>query len=109
MDGGDGNEWAADFIYMISLDEDDRCVSYKEWNVVGSRKQQPPLMESYRFSFERPDVVRYFEHIESCQSIVERVYHAIPAERLRASRHETGRFSVAWEQPLDISPRSWTH
>ena len=62
--GSDGNKWAVDFFYMISLDEDDRCVSYKEWKVVGSRQQKPALMESYFFQFERPAVVCYFEHIE---------------------------------------------
>jgi hypothetical protein len=35
---GDGKEWACDFIYLISLDENDRCVSYTEWNVVQSRE-----------------------------------------------------------------------
>jgi len=34
----DGEEYACNFIYMISLDEDGRCVSYTEWNVVRSRK-----------------------------------------------------------------------
>lgn len=32
--GGDGKEWSCDFIYMITLDKNDRCVSYTEWNVV---------------------------------------------------------------------------
>lgn len=32
--GSDGREWSCDFIYVITLDENDRCVSYIEWNVV---------------------------------------------------------------------------
>ena len=36
--GSDGKEWACNYIYMISLDEQDRCVSYTEWNVVKSRE-----------------------------------------------------------------------
>jgi ketosteroid isomerase-like protein len=33
----DGTEFACDFIYIVALDEANRCTSYQEWNVVGSR------------------------------------------------------------------------
>ena len=36
---GDNKEWASDFIYVITLDENDRCTSYTEWNVVNSREK----------------------------------------------------------------------
>ena len=36
--GSDGKEWACNYIYMITLDEQGRCVSYTEWNVVKSRE-----------------------------------------------------------------------
>ena len=36
--GADGKEWSCDSVYMITLDTDDRCVSYTEWNVVKSRE-----------------------------------------------------------------------
>ena len=35
---GDNKEWASDFIYVITLDENDRCTSYTEWNVVRARE-----------------------------------------------------------------------
>ena len=34
----DGKEYACNHICVIRLDEDDRCVSYTEWNVVKSRE-----------------------------------------------------------------------
>lgn len=37
--GHDSKEWASDFIYVITLDEDSRCVSYTEWNVVRTREE----------------------------------------------------------------------
>jgi len=37
--GGDEKEWACNFMYVITLDEDSRCVSYTEWNVVESREK----------------------------------------------------------------------
>lgn len=36
--GKDRQEYACNFIYMLTLDEDGRCVSYIEWNVVRSRQ-----------------------------------------------------------------------
>ncbi len=40
--GSDGKEWACNFIYMITLDQAGRCVTYMEWNVVESREKLPP-------------------------------------------------------------------
>lgn len=36
--GQDGNIWACDFIYKITLDSNDQCVAYQEWNVVRSKE-----------------------------------------------------------------------
>lgn len=36
--GGDEQEWACNYIYVITLDENNRCVSYTEWNVVKARE-----------------------------------------------------------------------
>lgn len=33
----DGAEVACNFIYVVALDEDDRSISYQEWNVVDSK------------------------------------------------------------------------
>ena len=35
----DGKEMSCDHIYMITLDSDDRCVSYTEWNVVRAKEE----------------------------------------------------------------------
>jgi len=37
--GKDGEEYACNFIYIITLDEEDKCTNYTEWNVVRSRKK----------------------------------------------------------------------
>lgn len=36
--GQDGKIWACDFIYKITLDSNEQCTSYQEWNVVGSKE-----------------------------------------------------------------------
>jgi len=36
--GHDGKEWATNFIYVVTLDENDCCVSYTEWNVMKARE-----------------------------------------------------------------------
>ena len=35
----DGTQWACDFIYQITLNADNLCTSYKEWNVVRSAEK----------------------------------------------------------------------
>ncbi|HSG44754.1 MAG TPA: hypothetical protein VLA72_16525 [Anaerolineales bacterium] len=35
----DGKEWACNYIYLITLDENNRCVSYTEWNVVNAKEK----------------------------------------------------------------------
>ena len=37
--GSDGNEFSCNFIYMMTLDADNRCTSFAEWNVVKKREQ----------------------------------------------------------------------
>lgn len=37
--GTDGRQRACDFIYRITLDADDRCTSYEEWNVVRAKDE----------------------------------------------------------------------
>jgi len=36
----DGSEWACTFINIVSLDENDRCTKYKEWNVAKTREDE---------------------------------------------------------------------
>lgn len=37
---GEGKEYACNSIYIVTLDDEDRCVSYTEWNVVKSRERE---------------------------------------------------------------------
>ena len=36
----DGKIWACDWIYKITLDSNDQCTSYQEWNVVQSKEAE---------------------------------------------------------------------
>lgn len=36
----DGKIWACDWIYKITLDSNDQCTSYQEWNVVHSKEAE---------------------------------------------------------------------
>jgi hypothetical protein len=39
---GDGQEMACTFINILSLDKNDRCSKYTEWNVVKKKKDEAP-------------------------------------------------------------------